>query len=229
MQQNCHRGPKWRREKHTSQVIALCLTIRLLFRFYDVCDGQITIDGHDVRDVSQDSLRRIIGIVPQDPSLFNNTISYNIAYAKPDSSIDEIIDVAKVAQIDEAISCFPNGYETKVGERGFRLSGGEKQRVAIARSILKGSPILVLDEASSSLDTKTERIIQNYLTENVDRKTIIMIAHRLSTVVNADCILLLKEGEIAEKGKHSDLLSQKGIYYDMWQKQIEEQEQRPIN
>ncbi|MCO5083612.1 MAG: ABC transporter ATP-binding protein/permease [Rhizobiaceae bacterium] len=194
---------------------------RLLFRFYDIQSGAILIDGQDVRDVTQDSLRRSIGMVPQDTVLFNDTIAYNIRYGRPDASEAEIRKAAELAQIGIFIEQLPEGYDTMVGERGLKLSGGEKQRVAIARTILKAPPILILDEATSALDTHTEREIQAALDIVSEGRTTIVIAHRLSTVVSADEIIVLKGGVIAERGRHADLLAAGGLYADMWNRQRE--------
>ena len=197
---------------------------RLLFRFYDVTGGRITIDGQDLRDVTQESLRSAIGMVPQDTVLFNDTIGYNIQYGRPDASTEEVRDAARMAQVGDFIDTLPKGYDTQVGERGLKLSGGEKQRVAIARTILKSPSILILDEATSALDTKTERDIQAALDEVSRNRTTVVIAHRLSTVVNADEILVLRDGQIAERGSHFDLLAQEGLYAQMWNRQREASE-----
>ena len=194
---------------------------RLLFRFYDVKSGAITIDGQDVRDVTQESLRAAIGMVPQDTVLFNDTIAYNIRYGRPDASEDEVRRAAELAQISGFIEKLPEGYKAMVGERGLKLSGGEKQRVAIARTILKAPPILVLDEATSALDTHTEREIQAALDVVSKNRTTLVIAHRLSTVIGADEIIVLKRGEIAERGTHDDLIAQNGLYAQMWERQRE--------
>jgi len=196
--------------------------VRLLFRFYDVNDGAITIDGQDIRNVTQHSLRSNIGIVPQDTVLFNDTIYYNIAYAKPDAERNEIFKAAKLAHIHEFIESMPDGYDTMVGERGLKLSGGEKQRVAIARTILKNPKILVFDEATSALDSKSERAIQSALTEVSTNHTTLVIAHRLSTIINANQILVMEKGRIIERGTHQQLLAMKGRYDHMWQLQQEE-------
>src|SRR3984885_10345355 len=199
---------------------------RLLFRLYDVSSGKILIDGQDIRNVTQSSLRASIGMVPQDTVLFNDTIRYNIRYGRWDASDAEVEEAAQLAQIDGFIRMSPKGYETQVGERGLKLSGGEKQRVAIARTMLKAPPILVLDEATSALDSFTEREIQSAL-ERVSRgRTTIVIAHRLSTVVDADEIIVLDQGRIAERGTHSQLLASGGLYASMWNRQREAQEAR---
>lgn len=197
---------------------------RLLFRFYDVTGGRITIDGQDLRDVTQESLRSAIGMVPQDTVLFNDTIGYNIEYGRPGATDAEVQDAARMAQVAGFIETLPKGYDTPVGERGLKLSGGEKQRVAIARTILKSPSILILDEATSALDTKTERDIQAELEEVSRDRTTVVIAHRLSTVVNADEILVLRDGQIAERGNHFDLLAQEGLYAQMWNRQREASE-----
>jgi ABC-type transport system involved in Fe-S cluster assembly fused permease/ATPase subunit len=194
---------------------------RLLYRFYDVQQGSITIDGQDVREVTQKSLRAAIGMVPQDTVLFNDTIAYNIRYGRPGASDAEIEQAADVAQISHFIKDLPEGFNTKVGERGLKLSGGEKQRVAIARTVLKAPPILILDEATSALDTTTEHEIQSALDIVSKNRTTLVIAHRLSTVVGADEIIVLKGGEIAERGSHSELLEQNGLYASMWNRQRE--------
>lgn len=192
---------------------------RLLFRFYDIQEGRILIDGQDIRSVTQDSLRKHISIVPQDTVLFNESLSYNIAYGKPEASQDEIIRVAQQAQVHQLCQSLPDGYDTVVGERGLKLSGGEKQRVAIARTILKNSPILILDEATSALDNTTERDIQAALHEAEKGRTSLVIAHRLSTIKDADLILVMDQGQIVERGTHADLVSQGGLYYQLWEKQ----------
>ncbi|MCC0027977.1 MAG: ABC transporter ATP-binding protein/permease [Brucellaceae bacterium] len=194
---------------------------RLLFRFYDVKSGAITIDGQDVRMVTQESLRAAIGMVPQDTVLFNDTIAYNIRYGRPDASEEEVRRAAELAQISGFIEKLPEGYKAMVGERGLKLSGGEKQRVAIARTILKAPPILILDEATSALDTHTEQEIQSALDLVSRGRTTLVIAHRLSTVISADAIIVLRDGLIAEQGTHRELLARKGLYADMWDRQRE--------
>jgi ABC-type transport system involved in Fe-S cluster assembly fused permease/ATPase subunit len=194
---------------------------RLLYRFYDIQQGSITIDGQDVRGVTQKSLRAAIGMVPQDTVLFNDTIAYNIGYGRPSASQQEIETAARIAQVDSFIRGLPDGYQATVGERGLKLSGGEKQRVAIARTILKSPPILILDEATSALDTRTEQEIQTALDEVSRNRTTLVIAHRLSTVVDADEIIVLKDGLIAERGRHRDLLELGGLYAQMWNRQRE--------
>jgi ABC-type transport system involved in Fe-S cluster assembly fused permease/ATPase subunit len=194
---------------------------RILYRFYDIKSGSVTIDGQDIRDVTQTSLREKIGIVPQDTVLFNDTIRYNIAYGRIGASEADIEDAARMAQIDPFIRELPLGYESMVGERGLKLSGGEKQRVAIARTILKNPPILLLDEATSALDTHTEREIQSALKEVSKNRTTLVIAHRLSTVVDADEILVLDHGQIIERGRHDELVARGGHYAAMWNKQKE--------
>ena len=199
---------------------------RLLFRLYDVSGGAITIDGQNIREVTQASLRASIGMVPQDTVLFNDTIRYNIRYGRWDASDREVEDAASMAQIDGFIKASPKGYETEVGERGLKLSGGEKQRVAIARTILKGPPILVLDEATSALDSHTEHEIQEELEKVSRNRTSLVIAHRLSTIVGADEIIVLDKGRIVERGTHSQLLAAGGLYASMWNRQREAQEAR---
>ena len=197
---------------------------RLMFRFYDVTGGKITIDGQDLRDVQQRTLRNQVGMVPQDTVLFNETIAYNIRYGRPDAAETEIVAAAEMAQIGDFIRSLPKGFKTDVGERGLKLSGGEKQRVAIARTLLKAPPILILDEATSALDTQTEREIQAALDEVSKNRTTVVIAHRLSTVVGADEILVLRQGKIVERGKHKSLLRKKGLYAEMWNRQREASE-----
>ena len=197
---------------------------RLLFRFYDVQAGSITIDGQNIMDVSQHSLRQAIGIVPQDTVLFNDTIEYNIAYGKPGASKEEIIAVAKAAYIHDFIETLPDGYATMVGERGLKLSGGEKQRVAIARTILKDPAILIFDEATSALDSKSEQMIQAQLKEIAKNRTSLVIAHRLSTIVDAEQILVMDKGRIIERGTHLQLLALAGAYAQMWERQQHKKE-----
>jgi ATP-binding cassette, subfamily B, heavy metal transporter len=199
---------------------------RLLFRLYDVSGGQILIDGQDIRNVTQASLRASIGMVPQDTVLFNDTIRYNIRYGRWDATDAEVEEAAQMAQIDGFIKMSPKGYETEVGERGLKLSGGEKQRVAIARTVLKGPPILLLDEATSALDSHTEQEIQDALEKVSRNRTSLVIAHRLSTIVGADEIIVLDQGRIAERGTHSQLLAASGLYASMWNRQREAQEAR---
>jgi ATP-binding cassette subfamily B protein len=194
---------------------------RLLFRFYDIAEGRISIDGQDIRGVTQSSLREAIGMVPQDTVLFNDTIRYNIRYGRWEADDAEVEEAARLAQIDGFIRRSPMGYETEVGERGLKLSGGEKQRVAIARTMLKSPPILVLDEATSALDSHTEREIQGALDRIAENRTAIVIAHRLSTVVDADEIIVLDGGRVAERGTHADLLAKGGLYAGLWNRQRE--------
>lgn len=189
---------------------------RLLFRFYDVSDGAIFIDDQDVREITQASLRRAIGIVPQDTVLFNDSIYYNIAYGRPDATREDVIAAAQAAQIHEFVSELPEGYDTPVGERGLKLSGGEKQRVAIARTLLKNPPILIFDEATSALDSRTEQAIQAELMRLAETRTTLVIAHRLSTVVQADQILVLDHGRVVERGTHEALMRLNGKYAEMW-------------
>jgi len=201
---------------------------RLLFRFYDVNGGGLSIDGQDVRDVTQDSLHAQIGVVPQDTVLFNDTVLYNIAYGRPEASRSEIEAAAKAAKIHDFIMELPEGYQTQVGERGLKLSGGEKQRVGIARTLLKNPPILLLDEATSALDTQTERDIQDSLREMGQGRTVITIAHRLSTIVDADEIVVLEAGVIVEQGTHDELLEHGGRYAAMWARQASEEEPQAL-
>ncbi len=198
---------------------------RLLFRFYDVEGGAVRIDGQDVRDVTQDSLHAAIGVVPQDTVLFNDTIRYNIAYGRDNASEEEIIAAARAAQIHDFITSLPEGYDTQVGERGLKLSGGEKQRVGIARTLLKDPPILLLDEATSALDSETESSIQEALRRAGEGRTVITIAHRLSTIADADRIVVLQEGEVVEQGAHDDLLARGGRYASLWARQQAEEEE----
>jgi len=198
---------------------------RLLFRFYDVSSGRILIDGQDLRTVTQDSLRRVIGIVPQDTVLFNDTIWYNLAYGRPEATQAEVERAAEMAHIRAFIESLPDGWQTRVGERGLKLSGGEKQRVAIARAMLKRPRILVFDEATSSLDSHTEQAIQRTLAEVSENHTTLVIAHRLSTVVDADRILVMEAGRIAEQGSHRELLAVQGLYASMWELQLREREE----
>jgi ATP-binding cassette subfamily B protein len=199
---------------------------RLLFRLYDISAGRILIDGQDIRNVTQASLRASIGMVPQDTVLFNDTIRYNIRYGRWDASDAEVEQAAQLAQIDPLIRMAPMGYETQVGERGLKLSGGEKQRVAIARTVLKAPPILVLDEATSALDSHTEHEIQEALDRVSRNRTSLVIAHRLSTIVGADEIIVLDQGRIAERGTHGELLATNGLYASMWNRQREAEEAR---
>ncbi|WP_018150559.1 ABCB family ABC transporter ATP-binding protein/permease [Leeia oryzae] len=198
---------------------------RLLFRFYDVTGGAVRVNGTDIRALSQESLRKHIGIVPQDTVLFNDSIYYNIAYGRPDASEEEVIEAAKAAHIHEFVLTLPDGYKTTVGERGLKLSGGEKQRVAIARTILKNPPILVLDEATSALDTRTEQAIQLELQQITNNRTTLIVAHRLSTIVHANEILVMEHGAIVERGSHKDLLNQQGVYHRMWSLQQQDSSQ----
>ncbi|MEM0943838.1 MAG: ATP-binding cassette domain-containing protein, partial [Pseudomonadota bacterium] len=192
---------------------------RLLFRFYDATGGSIEIDGQDIREVGQHSLRAQIGVVPQDTVLFNDKIGYNIAYGREGATREEVEAAARAAQIARFIEELPDGYDTVVGERGLKLSGGEKQRVAIARMILKDPKILILDEATSALDTGTEREIQAELARLSQGRTVVTIAHRLSTIVDADQIIVLKAGRVAERGTHGALLAKGGLYAAMWAQQ----------
>src|SRR5215470_7870857 len=194
---------------------------RLLFRFYDITSGRITIDGEDIRAVQQTSLRNALGMVPQDTVLFNDTVRYNIRYGRWDATDAEVEQAARLAQIDDFIRLSPKGYETEVGERGLKLSGGEKQRVAIARTILKAPPILVLDEATSALDSHTEKDIQDALEQVSENRTTLVIAHRLSTIVDADEIIVLDQGVIVERGNHHQLMAKGGLYASMWNRQRE--------
>ena len=197
---------------------------RLLFRFFDVDGGRITIDGQDIRTVTQDSLRSAIGVVPQDTVLFNDTLYQNLAYGRPGASEEEVRRAAKLAHLDHFIESLPQGYQTRVGERGLKLSGGEKQRVAIARVFLKNPPILILDEATSSLDSVSEQVILEALREVSEQRTTLVIAHRLSTVRDADTILVMDGGRIVERGSHRELLTAGGRYADLWLRQQEDGE-----
>ena len=200
---------------------------RLLFRFYDTTAGRILVDGQDIRDITQDSLRAVIGVVPQDTVLFNDTIGYNIAYGRPGATQDQVEHAARLAQVHDFVLRLPDGYDTRVGERGLKLSGGEKPRVAIARTILKDPPILMLDEATSALDTSTEQEIQAALRAVARERTTLTIAHRLSTVVDADEIIVLDHGQVAERGTHAELVARGGTYARMWAMQAEQQETAP--
>ena len=190
-----------------------------MFRFYDVTEGRILVDGQDVRDVAQDSLRAAIGVVPQDTVLFNDTIRYNIGYGRVGATQSEIEHAARLAQVHDFVQGLPQGYDTRVGERGLKLSGGEKQRVAIARTLLKDPRILILDEATSALDTHTEQDIQTALRAVARNRTTVVIAHRLSTVVDADEIIVLEAGRAVERGTHAGLLARRGRYARMWSAQ----------
>ena len=201
---------------------------RLIYRFYDVTGGRILIDGQDIRHIAQSSLRSQIGIVPQDTVLFNDTIGYNIGYGREGADQIAIEDAARGAAIHNFITSLPEGYEAKVGERGLKLSGGEKQRVAIARTLLKNPPILILDEATSALDSRTEAEIQSTLDRISERRTTIIIAHRLSTIVDADRILVLEAGEVAEQGTHAELLAKEGLYAEMWSRQQNEGDEEKV-
>ena len=198
---------------------------RLLFRFYDIDGGALRIDGQDVREVTQQSLHDAIGVVPQDTVLFNDSIYYNIAYGRPEATRAEVEDAARAAEIHDFVMGLPQGYETQVGERGLKLSGGEKQRVGIARTILKDPPILLLDEATSALDTRTEQGIQQSLARMGQGRTVITIAHRLSTIADADEIVVLEAGEVVERGTHAELLLRGGRYAGLWQRQVAEEEE----
>ena len=199
---------------------------RILFRFYDIEEGRVTIDGEDIRDVTQTSLRQAIGVVPQDTVLFNDTILYNIRYGRPDATDAEVHEAARLAQIDRFIATLPQGYATMVGERGLKLSGGEKQRVAIARTLLKGPPILMLDEATSALDSHTEKEIQDALDRVAANRTTLVIAHRLSTIVHADNIIVLDKGHLVEQGTHAELIAKGGLYASLWNRQRQAEKAR---
>lgn len=202
---------------------------RLLFRFYDVNSGSISIDGQDLRTVTQESLRAAIGIVPQDTVLFNDTIEYNIAYGRPGASREDIVAAARAASIHDFIESLPDGYATMVGERGLKLSGGEKQRVAIARTLLKDPAILIFDEATSALDSKSEQAIQAQLKEIAKNRTTLVIAHRLSTIADAQQIIVLDHGRIVERGTHQSLLAEKGLYAQMWERQLARQDEDVVS
>jgi len=195
---------------------------KLLFRFYDPHDGRIAIDGHDLRNIKLASYRATVAVVPQDPVLFNDTIGYNIAFGRPRAAPEEIEAVAHLASIHDFVAGLPNGYQTRVGERGLKLSGGEKQRVAIARAFLKGARLVVLDEATSALDSTTEKSVQECLKDYSDELTMIVVAHRLSTIVDADLILVLDHGQVVERGVHEELLAMDGLYAELWRRQIKE-------
>ncbi|MGA7546317.1 MAG: ATP-binding cassette domain-containing protein, partial [Methyloceanibacter sp.] len=199
---------------------------RILFRFYELSGGRVLIDGQNISDVTQVSLRAAIGMVPQDTVLFNDTIEYNVRYGRPQASEREVRNAARLAQIHEFIMTLPQGYDALVGERGLKLSGGEKQRVAIARTILKGPPILMLDEATSALDSHTEKDIQDALERVARDRTTLVIAHRLTTVIHADNIIVLDHGEIVEQGTHMELLAKGGLYASLWTRQREADEAR---
>jgi ATP-binding cassette subfamily B protein len=199
---------------------------RILLRFYDVAGGRVTIDGQDIREVTQASLRAALGVVPQDTVLFNDTILYNVRYGRPEAGDEEVREAAALAQIDAFIQSLPDGYQTMVGERGLKLSGGEKQRVAIARTILKGPPILILDEATSALDSHTEKEIQDALDVVAKDRTTLVIAHRLSTIVGADSILVLDGGRLVEQGTHGELLARGGLYASLWNRQRQAEKAR---
>jgi ATP-binding cassette, subfamily B, heavy metal transporter len=201
---------------------------RLLFRFYDPQGGRICIDGHDILGISQDSLRARIGVVPQDTVLFNDTLEYNLRYGAPDASADQLQTAIRMAHLDSFIAMLPDGLQTAVGERGLKLSGGEKQRVAIARALLKNPRILIFDEATSSLDSVSERAILAALREAAEHRTVLVIAHRLSTVTDADEVIVLDGGQIVERGTHVDLLEREGRYHLLWNLQQREREQAPL-
>ena len=196
--------------------------MRLLFRFFDINGGQILFDNQDIKTVAQRSLRKHIGVVPQDTVLFNDTIEANIKYARPECSLEEVKTASHLAEIHQQISGFPEGYDTVVGERGLKLSGGEKQRVAIARTLLKSPQVILLDEATSALDSTTEKNIQTALNQICSNRTTLVIAHRLSTITHANLILVLKDGEIVQRGCHADLLQDhEGLYKELWEQQAQ--------
>ena len=197
---------------------------RLLMRFYDSDSGEILVDGISIKSMTIASLRAALGVVPQDTVLFNDTLGFNIRYGDPSKSEEKVREAIRAAQLEEFIARLPKGLDTTVGERGLKLSGGEKQRVAIARAILRDPKILILDEATSSLDSKTETVIQSALNQLMKHRTSLVIAHRLSTIVDADQIIVLKDGKIFEQGTHQELISQKGLYQDLWEQQRQEQD-----
>ena len=197
--------------------------LKLLFRFYDPAQGDVIVDGQNVRDVSQETLRQALGLVPQEVVLFNDTLRFNLGYAEPGASDEEIMEAARRAQLGDFIESLPNGLDTRVGERGLKLSGGEKQRVGVARAILRNPPILILDEATSSLDSTTEEEVQGALREAARGRTTIAVAHRLSTIANADIIFVFEDGKIVERGKHQDLIAQDGLYAALWRRQTSDQ------
>jgi ATP-binding cassette subfamily B protein len=202
---------------------------RLLFRFYDIQSGVITIDGQDISKCQQSSLRMLIGIVPQDTVLFNDTIGYNISYGRPGASQEEIETAARTAHIHDFIMSLPDGYKTAVGERGLKLSGGEKQRVAIARTLLKNPALVIFDEATSALDSKTENAIQLEIDRLTVNRTSLVIAHRLSTVINAEQILVMDDGKIVERGTHEELIGLQGKYAEIWQLQQKEAKDEEVS
>jgi len=202
---------------------------RLLFRFYDVDKGSVSIDGQSISDVTQESLRQTVGIVPQDTVLFNESIYHNIIYARPDATEDEVFKAAQMANIHDFISALPDGYDTIVGERGLKLSGGEKQRVAIARVILKNPKVLVFDEATSSLDSHSEQIILTSLAQVAQQRTTLVIAHRLSTIADADIIIVLENGRVKEQGDHQELLAKNGLYTSLWTMQLQQDKDKQID
>ena len=201
--------------------------LKLLFRFYDPAEGRIIIDGQDVKSVTQKSLRTALGLVPQEVVLFNDTLRFNLSYAQPDASEEEVLEAAERAQLGDFIKSLPNGLDTRVGERGLKLSGGEKQRVGVARAILRNPPILILDEATSSLDSTTEEEVQTALKEAARGRTTLAVAHRLSTIAAADLILVLDDGEIVERGKHAELIAENGLYASLWRRQTGKEKAAP--